>query len=104
MSADEARRRNIHNILSSKSLLEAIEKLTINKETISTRNVNKSLGEMQRKTKVNRKYDIFSNFYNLFFLKLESEVVFNVQSSNNSVYRMVSNLMITQDGTNLNFF
>jgi hypothetical protein len=104
MSADEARRRNIHNILSSKSLLEAIEKLTINKETISTRNVNKSLGEMQRKTKVNRKNDIFNNFYNLFFLKLESEVVFNVQSSNNSVYRMVSNLMITQDGTNLNFF
>jgi hypothetical protein len=66
MSADEARRRNIHNILSSKSLLEAIEKLTINKETISTRNVNKSLGEMQRKTKVNRM--IFSTFFIIYSL------------------------------------
>ena len=62
MSADEARRRNIHNILSSKSLLEAIEKLTINKDNITTRNVNKSLGEMQRRAKVSLKHGILRIF------------------------------------------
>ena len=51
MSPDEARRRNIHNILSSKTLLEAINKLTINKDAIGSR-TTKSLNEANRKAKV----------------------------------------------------
>jgi hypothetical protein len=79
MSAEEARRRNIHNILSSKSLLEAIEKLTINKESIVPP-TPKTLAEINKKAKA------------------DSEVTFNVESTNTVLYHMPSSLMITQNG------
>lgn len=52
MSNEEIRRRQVHNILSSKSLLEALDKLTINRQAMPSEN-RKSLADSSRKSKVN---------------------------------------------------
>ncbi len=55
MDAEEARRRNIHKILSSKALIEALDKLTVNKDMILKRH-NKSLADINKQAKVKLNY------------------------------------------------
>ena len=78
MSDLELKRRKLHGALSSKSLLEALEKLTLNKEQIEI---------FKEKTKTINKKNFQKN----------NSVSYTVQSKNNAQFHVVNTLKIDQE-------